>query len=267
VITGVGQGAIGFSSSDGLLHDVPGPEEWHMFLVQYDVHGNFQWGEWNQASPNSIPRRVAVDRDGVYVTGWFEGAATFHSQDGQDQTVQGFSQPVQSSPDYPGDAFLVKYDSNGNLKWVNHIGGYKAIATDVAVSSDGEVSITGFIGNIDYGTSTQAETIVTSQPPGVKIDLGGGHFTRPYNADVVIASYDSAGSLKNALRFGSVYTDAGSGIAYDTDSNLYVTGVFKGTVNFGGQLLTGTQQSNLFVLKYTASGMGAVSKWSWDSGS
>ena len=255
-ITGVSQGSTTFSSSDGSANTVPGPGTWHMFLVKYDTDGNFKWGEWNQASPNTVPEKVGVDSDAsAYVTGWFEAQATFHSHDGQDQTVTGLSQPVQTPPDYPDDSFVAKYDSSGNLKWVNDIGGYKAITTDIAISSDGEVSLTGFIGNIGSGTTLQGETIVTSQPPGSKINLGGGQFTHPYNKDAVIATYDANGVLLKASRIGAAKNDGGSGIAYDQAGNLYLSGVFAGTINVAGHLLRGTKTHNLFVLKYGIDGL------------
>jgi len=143
-LTGISQGDTTFSSSNGTLHSVSGPGTWHMVLAKFDTGGDFLWGQSNQGSPNTVGDRVAVDLDAnVYVTGWMEASTTFHSNDGHDQTVEGFSEPVQSYPDYPGDAYLVKYDENGNLQWVNHIGGYKAIATDIASSRDGKISITG----------------------------------------------------------------------------------------------------------------------------
>ena len=252
-ITGIAQGATAFTSADGQLYQVPGPWTWHMVLVKYDLRGQFQWGESNEASPNSVPHRVAVDAsNNAYVTGWFEAQAIFHSADGNDQSITGLSGPVQHSPDYPSDAFLVKYDGNGNLQWVNDIGGYKAVANDVAAGSDGSVSITGFVGNISGGSSTQAETIVTSQAPGANISLGGGQFTSPYNRDVFVATYDHTGVLQNAVRIGGANQDAGSGITYDDLGSLYVSGVFQGLIDVGGQTLNGTQTNNLFVLKYTA---------------
>ncbi len=252
-LTGVSQETTSFSSADNQVYAVPGSLNWHMFLVKYDLRGQFLWAETNQASPNSIPHRVAIDSsDNAYVTGWFEASATFHSADGNDQTVTGLSGPVQTAPDYPDDSFLVKYDKNGNLQWINDIGGYKAIATDVAVAPDGTVSITGFVGNINTGSSTQAQTIVTSQSPGSSINLGGGQFTDPYNRDVFLASYSGAGVLSHALRIGAENQDAGGGIAYDDFGNLYLSGVFQGMIDVGGQTLNGTQVNNVFVLKYTA---------------
>ncbi|MBS0416087.1 MAG: hypothetical protein JSR66_00125 [Proteobacteria bacterium] len=249
-ITGVSQGDTTFSSSNGTSHSVPGPFTWHMVLAKYDIHGAFQWGQSNQASPNSVARRVAVDLDAnVYVTGWMEAGTTFHSNDGHDQTVEGFSEPVQSAPDYPGDGFLVKYDENGNLQWVNHVGGYKAIPVDIASSRDGKISITGFIGNLSASTQ-QAQTIVTSQPGGKNINLGGGTLTRPFNKDAFFATYNASGVLLEARRFGGAADEGGTGIAYDKHGNLTLAGLFKGALQIGGQTLIGKTALNLFVATF-----------------
>lgn len=249
-ITGVSQGDTTFSSSNGSYHSVAGPFTWHMVLAKFDTSGDFQWGQSNQASPNSVARRVAVDLDAnVYVTGWMEATTTFHSNDGHDQTVEGFSEPVQSGPDYPGDGFLVKYDENGNLKWVNHVGGYKAIPVDIASSRDGKISITGFIGNVS-GSTQQSQTIVTSQPGGRNISLGGGTLTRPFNKDAFFATYDASGVLLEARRFGGSMDEGGTGIAYDRHGNLALAGLFKSTLQIGGQTLVGKTALNLFIATF-----------------
>jgi hypothetical protein len=74
--------------------------------------------------------------------------------------------------------------------------------------------------------------------------------TNPYNKDVFVATYNSAGVLLNARRIGGVRDDGGSGIAYDRKGNLYVAGTFQGTMNVEGQTLTGEKPFNLFVLKF-----------------
>jgi hypothetical protein len=251
-ITGRTQGDAVFSSSDGSQHIVPGTLDWHVFLVKYDVNGNFKWGQTNESSINSIAHKVAVDADNnAYVTGWLEGSTAFHSSNGKDLVLTGMSEPVQSGPDFPDDAFIVKYDQNGNAIWGNLLGGYKGIATDVAVGPNGRISITGFIGNLTGGTAAQLHTIATSQPPGANIDLGGGQLTNPYNKDVFVATYDSSGVLLNAQRIGGIKDDAASALAYDTKGDLYVTGVFEGTLEVDGQSLTGDAAFNLFLFKFS----------------
>jgi hypothetical protein len=74
--------------------------------------------------------------------------------------------------------------------------------------------------------------------------------TNPYNKDAFVATYDSTGALLNARRIGGAQDDGGSGIAYDHEDNLYVAGVFQGTINVEGHTLTGEQPFNLFVLKF-----------------
>lgn len=258
-VAGVSGGDTAFSSSDGSTHTVPGAGTWHMILVKYDTDGHFRWGETNEASPNSVAHKIAVDaNDNVYATGWMEGQVTFHSLDGHDQTVNGFSQPVQSFPDYPGDAYIVKYDRNGNLKWVNHIGGYKAIGTDIAINSEGKVSITGHVGNIP-DSPQQASTIVTSQPGGNNINLGGGTFTTPFNRDVFVATYNGSGLLLNAQRYGGAPDEGGSGIAYDHTDSLIVAGIFQDKIKIAGTTLTGKDPTNLFVVKFGSAG--GTLKW------
>jgi hypothetical protein len=251
-VTGVSQGETTFSSSNGTTHSVSGTASWHMVLVKFDTAGNFHWGQSNAAVVNSVAHKVAVDRDNnVYATGWMEGETTFYSNDGHDLIVDAFSEPIQNFPDYPDDAYIVSYDANGNVRWANHIGGYKGIATDIATSRDGRVSITGFIGNIANSLPEQAETIVTSQPGGKNINLGGGIFTDPYNKDGFVATYNPAGVLLDARRFGGAQDEGGSGIVYDSFGNLIVAGIFQGEIQYEGRTLTGKDTFNLVVAKFS----------------
>ena len=96
----------------------------------------------------------------------------------------------------------------------------------------------------------QAATIVTSQPGGKNINLGGGRFTAPYNKDVFFATYDDEGVLLDARRFGGVKDEGGTGIAYDRRSKLIVAGIFQRTLKIEGRTLTGKNSTNLFVAKF-----------------
>jgi len=231
-----------FSSADGRYHVVPGNGAWHMTLAKYDTDGIFYWGETDSAAPNSDGNALAVDTQGsAYVVGWFENQTTFSSRDGHNITVSGFS-PGQSDGNYPGDGYIVKYDRNGNAKWVNHFGGYVAHAHEVAVSPAGAVTIVGDIGNINYGSGGEKTTIVSSQPPGINLNLGGGHYTNPYNHDGIIATWDKAGVLKGARRIGGTGEQIGSAVAYDAGGFLWVSGT---------STEVGNNQQDLYVLQYS----------------
>jgi hypothetical protein len=247
------QSSTTFSSSNGNFYTVGGVEPWHVYLVKYDAAGNFQWGEQNSAAGNSFAESVAIDSENnAYVVGWFENQATFNGRDGKSITVQGISQGA-GAPPYPDDAFVAKYNSHGDVQWVNDIGGYKAIAHDVAVAPNGNIGVTGFIGNINDGSASQAQTIAFSQSPGTSINLGGGVPTEPYNPDVFAAIYAPSGVLLSAVRYGDSQNDSGGGIAFDAQGNMYLSGMFGGTVDFGGATLKGSKESNLYVVKYTGS--------------
>jgi hypothetical protein len=222
-ITGRSQGPTTFSSSDGTVHGIPGPGTWHVFLAKYDSDGHFQWAQWNEAQPNSVAHKVAVDADSnAYIAGWLQNTTIFHSNDGHNLTVPPGHGPVSNG--YPTDEFLVKYDRNGNAKWVKHREDLRGIGTDVAVSPEGRISITGFVWTVASAT------------------------------EVFVETYDGAGGLIKQAIFGGPQDQQGSGIAYDQDGNLYVVGAFQGTIDIEGHLLTGDKPYNLFVVKYTPAG-------------
>jgi hypothetical protein len=66
--------------------------------------------------------------------------------------------------------------------------------------------------------------------------------------------------------FGSTANDAGEAVAFDSSGNMYATGYFQGTVNFGDNcsMLTSAGYEDVFVVKYSA---GGTCQWSKDVGS
>ncbi len=259
-LAALSQGDTTFSSANGSTDTVPGVGTWHVVLAKYGTDGNFDWAQTNQGNPNSVPNGVAVDSNGnAYVTGWLEDQTTFSSADGKDITVTGFS-PAQTTSDYPDDAFLAKYDQNGNAVWVNHIGGYKAIANGVAVSPKGDVTLVGYIGNIDNGA--EADTIVSSQPPRKNYILHDYFLTDPYNPDVLIVTYSAAGVFQFARRIGHAGSEDAKAVTYDTNGDLYVVGISRlYVVGIPGQ--TPTDRPNLFIRKYHGSNL----EWQQKAGS
>ncbi len=54
--------------------------------------------------------------------------------------------------------------------------------------------------------------------------------------------------------FGSTGTDGGQSVAFDADGNVFVSGAFSGSVDFGGGALVSAGNQDAFVAKYDAAG-------------
>jgi hypothetical protein len=85
-------------------------------------------------------------------------------------------------------------------------------------------------------------------------------------ADIFLAKYSPTGQLVWANRFGDVGSDNGYAIAVDATDNIFLTGAFSGTVDFGGGPLTSMGSSDIVLAKYSSSGQHVWSKQFGDSG-
>jgi hypothetical protein len=96
------------------------------------------------------------------------------------------------------------------------------------------------------------------------VDFGGGALTSAGATDIFVVKYSSAGAYVRAWRWGNTSWDKGYGIAVDRSGNAVVTGMFLGNVDFGAGMLTNTGGGDIFLVKYSASGICQWSK-SWGS--
>jgi hypothetical protein len=70
----------------------------------------------------------------------------------------------------------------------------------------------------------------------------------------VIKLASSTGDVVWARRFGGTLGDSAFSVVVDGANNVYVSGAFKGTVDFGGGPLTSTGSTAIFVLKLDVNG-------------
>jgi hypothetical protein len=205
-------------------------------LKQYDIH--YAYAEGGKA--------VKCDKDGnIYVTGQFWGTVDFNP--GPDI--------VNRTADVPGDAFLVKFNSDGNFLWVNTWGGpdYDS-GHRLAIDSDGDIVVTGFYGSpVDFDPG-----------PAYLIYYSAG------SGDFFLSKFDPDGSFKWADTFGGPGFDTGNDVAIDQDSNIYATGRFEGTASFNAGsaslALTSKGTNDAFLAKFDSDGhLGWAKAWG-DSG-
>ena len=184
-----------------------------LFLVKYSPAGNrFFTKQLGIAGGQTGATGVAVDSDGsVYVTGYTTGGL-----DGN--TLTGTQ-----------DLFLTKYSSAGNIFFTKQLGvaGGQTGATSVAVDSDGNVYITGYTtGGLDGNTLSGTQ-------------------------DLFLTKYSAAGNRFFTRQLGVEGAETGAtGIAINSDGNVYVTGYTAGGLN--DNTLSGTL--DLFLTKYSSAG-------------
>ncbi len=134
------------------------------------------------------------------------------------------------------DGVLAKYDSNGNYVWSRRMGGSTQddYVTGLKVDPSGNIYAIGyFSGTVDFGSGALASA---------------GSF------DVYVVKLSPTGAFVWNKRFGSTGTETGRSIALDNSGNVYITGEFSGTVNFGGSNLVSSGASDVFLVKLDNSG-------------
>ncbi|MBI3073922.1 MAG: SBBP repeat-containing protein [Deltaproteobacteria bacterium] len=147
---------------------------------------------------------------------------------------------------YYSDGFIAKYSATGAHLWSKQIGGGSNDHTvSVAVGENGHPVVGGSF--VHWA------------------DLGGGTVVAPWNrSHIFLVQYAGPdGTLQWAKNIGAPATEAAStqnlgGLAVDRQNNLILSGVFWGTVDFGGKLLESTSAysypPDFFLAKYGSDG-------------
>jgi hypothetical protein len=118
-------------------------------------------------------------------------------------------------------------------------------------------------GATQYGNGVTADAlddVLVIGNFGGTVDFGGGALTSASSVDVFVAKYDPTGKHLWSKRLGGASGQSGNGIATDGAGNVLVTGIFDGSVDFGGGALTGAGGADIFVAKYDPTGKHLWSK-------
>jgi hypothetical protein len=178
-----------------------------IFVCRFDSNGDFIWAKTWGGVDHDKGTSVAVDNSGnVYATGFFQEEVDF-----------GDGNPIQSI--HAWDVYLVKHNQDGDFVWVETWGGHNdQYPKSVAVDKADKVYVAGvFYAGIDFGDGNPIQAI-------------GG-------SDAFFSKFDSNGDLIWVKTWGGLSSDFARSIAFDESGDIsehvYVTGSFKGTVNFG----------------------------------
>lgn len=206
------------------------------FIVKYNSAGTLQWAARFGSADDDIGLSLDLDDNGnIYVSGYFSGTATFGNN------------TVTTSGTW--DAFLAKYDANGNNIWVNRMGG-----TSLDYS---------FHMGVDDNKNIYAVGTTWSDPFVI-----GTHTITSYGSnDIFVAKFDSVGSVQWVSHCGGTSAESANSLSIDETGNVYIAGVFfSGTATFGSVVLTKVASSDVFVAKFNSAGTVQWAKNAGNSG-
>jgi hypothetical protein len=212
-VESVSADALGSVYISGYTHDsLGGPNAGHQdaFIARYDAAGNLQWIRQFGTSNDEFSKGVSADGLGnVYMSGSTSGNLF-------GQNAGGYL-----------DAFVAKYDSQGNSLWGKQLGSspsgvHQAVDLSEGVSTDG-------LGNVYISGSTRGS-----------LDGASAGFI-----DAYLAKYDAAGNHQWTRQLGTSQIDDANGVSADAVGNVYISG-FWGAEGFLGEAAN--------VAKYDAAG-------------
>jgi hypothetical protein len=199
-----------------------------LFIAKLDALGNWLWvKQSNGINSNSAGFSITLDDSGyIYLTGGFYGSANFGA-------IHYYSSGGLA------DSFVAKLDSSGNWLWVSKTDGFDGdVGHSITIDVFNNIYITGmFMGTITFGNTAV-------------VSIGG--------YDFYIAKLDTSGNFLWVTSTGGLSWDNGVGISVDNLGNLYVTGYFQGSVNFGTTILASNGFNDIWVAKLNSSG-----NWLW----
>jgi hypothetical protein len=180
------------------------------YVLKLGNDGSFRWVRQFAGSGDSGGTAITADGSGgIYVGGMYSGTVD----------VDPGSAVNNSTSKGALDAFVVKLTAAGSYVFGKKFGGSSGdeYVNGVAVGGDGHVQVAGsFHGSVDFDPSSTSEK---------KLTAAGG-------SDVFVQELSSTGSYVSARRVGGSGDDLAGDVAADSFGNVFVTGGFKGTVDF-----------------------------------
>jgi len=199
-------------------------------LAKFDSNGQLLWWEKYGGALTTYGFAMHLDNDYIYYTGMFEDTAAFGAQ------------TLVSEGEF--DAFLMQCDTQGNVNWVQNIGGSDdSKPFDLASTANGNICVVGYFD----GVARAGGDSITSRNP------------RHDPSDLFIAEYSSNGVALSLESMGGKMIDFATGIAISDSNDIYITGVYRDSAYFDSTLLISNLSSaDAFVFKYSKSSTIAV---------
>ncbi len=195
------------------------------FIVKYNKQGIVQWANQAYGNQSEGGGSISVDNNNdVVVVGSYNGDSIYFD------SLNYFTSSMSSYY----KLFITKYDSIGNILWVQSPEDHSQIKTDICIDKFNNIFITGTYGDYyDFGS----------------VYLSGYPDPNPF-----IVKYNPQGVAQWAIGAYGSSQDQSYGICIGKDNNLYITGfMISPFVAFGSDTVynSNLNSSDIFLAKLT----------------
>jgi hypothetical protein len=197
-----------------------------VFLAKLDENGNAIWAKQGGGGFFDKGNALSLDSEGsIYITGEFSSVASFENND---ITSNGST-----------DAFLAKYNNSGALQWVIGFGGTAAdYGYGIGLDSSEEPVVTGVFSNeVEFS----GDIILTSV---FNVDRNR------YSIDIFLSQFDQMGDCQWAASAGGEGSDYSYSLFIDDNDDIFTTGKFENTADFGELQISSQGATDIFVAKF-----------------
>lgn len=223
-----------FDSSSGVYNVTSNGNE-DVFVQKMDSSGNLVWVKSFGGLYNDNAFKIILDNsNNIYISGAFQDTVDFDPGPG----ISNYTAVTYT------DSFILKLDNNGNLLWVNTFGGTGYdYAFSIRLDNIGNLYCVGqFQYTVDFDSSAAIYNLTANG-----------------NTDIFILKLDYSGNFNWVKKIGnSSNWEQSYSLHIDENNNLFITGVFFGTVDFnpgtGVFNLVSVGGRDVFVLKLDSSG-------------
>jgi hypothetical protein len=207
-----------------------------IFLIKLDSNGNVLWARSAKGPGDDEPTSITIDAIGnIYLAGFFiSDTISF----GSNTLTNTYHNGV-----FRTEIFITKYDAGGNVLWAKNAQGINDdYPSSIATDASGYVYFAGSFSSdtLHFGSATLINSITS--------------LINPTPEDIFLAKLDSSGNIIWAKSFFGLNYDYAISLALDASGNIYLTGRFMGTLNFGNNSISNAGFINSFLAKFDNNG-------------
>ena len=179
------------------------------YICKLDESGNVHWARsWGSSGREDCSGIAVGPDDGIYVYGAFSETVDFNPGDGQ---------ALKTAYLLKDNAYLSKFDPDGNFQWIRTWNGHPpTISSGIASGRDGNILLTGSF----YFPVDLDPTYLIERHESARL------------TDCFISAFDISGDYIYGIPIGGGGYERGCEIATDESQNSYLYGIFSAEADF-----------------------------------